>query len=63
MGGWLHFTQQHAHVDPAVGERGLSVAVVEDGVTIAVVKDGRPQACTISWDDWDLLLQYVELER
>jgi len=61
--GWLHFTQTSARRDAAVGERGLSVTVVEDGVTIVVTRDGRPQACTIGWGDWDLLVHHVENER
>lgn len=61
--GWLHFFQSPAHDDPNTGDRALSVAVVEDGVTVAVTRDGRPHACTISFEDWDLLVQHVELER
>jgi len=49
--------------DAAVGERRLSVAVGEGGVTLVVVANGRPHACTISLDDWDLLVHHVEIGR
>lgn len=50
-------------MDPDVGVRALSIAVVEDGVVFTVSRDRRPTSCTISWDDWDVLVQHVELER
>jgi len=63
MSGWLHFSQAPSHDDPAVGERTLGVGVVPDGVAVSVLRDGVPSACTISWSDWDLLVEHVELER
>ena len=61
--GWLHFEQAASHRDPVVGERGLSVAVVEDGVVFTVVTRGLPDSCTISFEDYDLLAHFVEVER
>jgi hypothetical protein len=61
--GWLHFEQALTHRDPAIGERGLSVAVVEDGVVFAVTRDGLPQTCTISFDDYDLLAHFIDHGR
>ena len=61
--GWLHFDQAPSRQEAATGERRLSVAVVDDGVVFVAVKDGRPTSCTISFDDWALLVQHVEFKR
>ena len=61
--GWLHFEQAASHQDRAVGARGLSVAIVDDGVVFTVVDGGRPHSYTISFDDYDLLAHFVDLER
>jgi hypothetical protein len=60
---WLHFDQAPSHREGAAGERRLSVATADDGVVFVVVKNGRPTSCTISFDDWELLQHFVELER
>lgn len=61
--GWLRFNEAPSHSEPGIGSRGLSAAVVEDGVVFTVTKDGSPTSCTISFEDYDLLLYFVERER
>ena len=61
--GWLHLGQAPSHSDSAIGSRALSIAVVEDGVVFTVSRNGLPASCTISFNDFDLLLYFVEHAR